>query len=45
MAIGWRFFVLPGVGDNIAVAAGFMWCRFWIVAVSMLLGKFLRYVV
>jgi membrane protein YqaA with SNARE-associated domain len=39
------FSFLPGVGDIIAVAAGFMRCRFWIVAVSMLLGKFLRYVV
>ena len=39
------FSFLPGVGDIIAVAAGFMGSRFWIVAVSMLLGKFLRYVV
>lgn len=39
------FSFLPGVGDIIAVAAGFMRSRLWIVAVSMLLGKFFRYVV
>ncbi len=39
------FSFLPGVGDIIAVAAGFMRCRMWIVAVSMLLGKFVRYVI
>lgn len=39
------FSFLPGVGDIIAVAAGFMRCRLWIVAVSMLLGKLARYVV
>jgi len=39
------FSFLPFVGDAIAVAAGFFGCRLWIVAVSMLLGKFLRYVV
>ncbi len=38
------FSFLPGVGDIIAVTAGFMRCRLWIVAVSMLLGKFMRYV-
>lgn len=36
---------LPGIGDIIAVVAGFMRCRFWISAVAMLLGKFVRYVV
>jgi len=39
------FSFLPAVGDIIAVASGFFRCRFWLVAVSMLLGKFLRYVV
>ncbi len=39
------FSFLPGIGDIIAVAAGFMRCRLWIVAVSMLLGKLARYVV
>lgn len=38
------FAFLPGIGDIIAVAAGFFRCRWWIVAVSMLFGKFLRYV-
>ena len=39
------FSFLPGMGDIIAVASGFLRCRFWIVAVSMLVGKFVRYVV
>jgi membrane protein YqaA with SNARE-associated domain len=39
------FSFLPGVGDIIAVASGFFRCRFWIVALSMLLGKFVRYIV
>lgn len=39
------FSFLPGVGDIIAVASGFFRCRWWIVAISMLAGKFLRYVV
>ncbi len=34
---------LPVIGDILAVAAGFMRCRFWIVAIAMLLGKFARY--
>ena len=38
------FSFLPGVGDVIAVAAGYFRCRWWIVAVSMLAGKFIRYV-
>lgn len=38
------FSFLPGVGDIIAVAAGFFRCRLWVVAISMLLGKFARYV-
>lgn len=39
------FSFLPFVGDAIAVAAGFLRCRFWVAAVSMLLGKFARYLV
>jgi membrane protein YqaA with SNARE-associated domain len=40
------FFVfLPGVGDFIAVALGFLKANQAIVAISMLLGKFLRYIV
>lgn len=39
------FSFLPGVGDVIAVASGFLRCRLWVVAVSMLLGKLARYVV
>ena len=38
------FFVfLPGIGDFIAVALGFMRANVWIVAISMLIGKALRY--
>lgn len=38
------FFVfLPGVGDFIAVALGFLRANVWIVAVSMLAGKAIRY--
>ena len=39
------FSFLPGIGDVIAVASGFFRCRWWIVAISMLVGKFARYVV
>lgn len=39
------FSFLPGVGDAIAIASGFFRCNVWIVAVSMLLGKFVRYIV
>ena len=39
------FSFLPGIGDIIAVASGFFRCRWWIVTISMLLGKFARYVV
>lgn len=39
------FSFLPGVGDIIAVASGFFRCRWWVVAISMLLGKFARYIV
>jgi membrane protein YqaA with SNARE-associated domain len=38
------FSFLPGIGDIIAVTSGFLRCRVWIVAVSMLAGKFFRYV-
>lgn len=38
------FSFLPGIGDVIAVAAGYFRCRWWIVAFSMLAGKFIRYV-
>lgn len=39
------FSFLPGVGDIIAVAAGFMRCRWWMVLVSMAVGKLVRYIV
>jgi membrane protein YqaA with SNARE-associated domain len=40
------FFVfLPGIGDPIAVALGFMRANAWYVLFFMTLGKFLRYVV
>jgi len=39
------FSFLPGIGDPIAVAAGYFRCNVYIVAVSILLGKFARYVV
>lgn len=40
------FFVfLPGVGDIIAVVMGFMRANVWIVALSMFLGKLIRYIV
>ena len=43
---GFAFFsFLPGVGDFIAVAAGLLRCRWWVVFVSMALGKWMRYVV
>jgi membrane protein YqaA with SNARE-associated domain len=38
------FFVfLPGIGDFIAIALGFLRANVWIVAISMLTGKALRY--
>ncbi len=39
------FSFLPGIGDVIAVASGYFRCRLWVVAISMLLGKFVRYIV
>ena len=38
------FSFLPGIGDVIAVASGFFQGRWWIVAFSMLIGKFARYI-
>ena len=38
------FFVfLPGIGDFIAVALGFLRANIWVVAVSMFAGKAIRY--
>ena len=38
------FFVfLPGIGDFIAVALGFLRANVWIVAISMFMGKAIRY--
>ena len=37
------FLFLPGIGDFIAVALGFLRANIWIVAVSMFLGKAIRY--
>lgn len=38
------FFVfLPGIGDFVAVALGFLRANVWIVALSMFLGKAVRY--
>lgn len=38
------FFVfLPGIGDFIAVALGFLRANVWVVAISMLIGKAFRY--
>ncbi|MCC8155632.1 MAG: VTT domain-containing protein [Tannerellaceae bacterium] len=38
------FFVfLPGIGDFIAVALGFLRANIWIVAISMFAGKAIRY--
>lgn len=40
------FFVfLPGIGDIIAVALGFLRVNIWLVAFWMFAGKFIRYVV
>ena len=39
------FSFLPAVGDLIAVAAGFLRCKLWIVTLSMFLGKLARYIV
>lgn len=39
------FAFVPGVGDLIIVALGFMHSNIWITTLSMTLGKFSRYVV
>lgn len=39
------FSFLPGVGDFIAVAAGFLRCKLWVVTLAMFLGKLSRYIV
>ena len=40
------FFVfLPGIGDIIAIAMGYMRANVWIVAISMFLGKLIRYII
>ena len=39
------FSFVPFIGDVIAVATGFFKCNWWKVAIYMLIGKFLRYVI
>jgi membrane protein YqaA with SNARE-associated domain len=39
------FAFMPGIGDFIAVACGFLRCNVWIVTISMFMGKFIRYIV
>ncbi len=39
------FAFVPAVGDAIIVALGFMRANLWKVAISMTMGKFLRYIV
>jgi membrane protein YqaA with SNARE-associated domain len=36
---------VPGVGDIFAVGLGLLRANIWITAISMLAGKFLRYVI
>lgn len=43
-AVSAFFAFVPGIGDVIVVALGFMRANFWIATIFMLLGKFLRYV-
>ena len=38
------FSFVPFIGDVIAVATGFFRCKWWKVAISMLIGKLARYV-
>ena len=45
MAIGLFFSFLPGMGDVIAADPAIFVAEWWIVALSMLLGKFVRYIV
>ena len=39
------FSFVPFIGDVIAVATGFFRCNWWKVAISMLFGKFFRYII
>lgn len=39
------FSFVPIIGDVIAVTAGFFRGRWWVVAVAMLIGKFVRYII
>lgn len=39
------FSFVPFIGDVIAVATGFFRCKWWKVAISMLVGKFARYII
>jgi len=39
------FSFVPFIGDVIAVATGFFKCNWWKVAISMLIGKFARYII
>ncbi|MCQ2217736.1 MAG: DedA family protein [Paludibacteraceae bacterium] len=36
---------LPGIGDVIAVALGYLRCNVWLVALFMFIGKTLRYII
>ncbi len=38
------FAFLPGIGDVIALACGFLRCNAWIVFFAMMAGKLLRYI-
>jgi len=38
------FSFVPFIGDVIAVATGFFRCKWWKVGISMLVGKFVRYI-
>ncbi|MDR1699442.1 MAG: DedA family protein, partial [Prevotellaceae bacterium] len=39
------FAFLPGIGDLIAIACGFLRCNAWIVLLAMMAGKLIRYLV
>ncbi len=39
------FSFLPAIGDFIAIAAGYLRANVWLTAISILLGKFIRFVV
>ena len=36
---------LPGIGDVIAVALGYLRCNVWLIALFMFIGKSIRYFV